>query len=60
MISFIVEVIRKELKFKKEKLRKAYRASNKDPGQLDTKEWENTLADETDFPQIGEVLLDKS
>jgi hypothetical protein len=48
MSGFVAEAIRKELELKKEELRKAYRSANKDPGQLDAKDWEPTLSDGTE------------
>ena len=45
MSGFVAEAIRKELEIKKDELRKAYRSAKKDTGQLETKEWEGTVAD---------------
>lgn len=43
---FVADAIRKELEAKKEVLRKAYLAANKDEGQLEaTEEWQGTLGD---------------
>jgi hypothetical protein len=45
---FVARAIRKEIEVKKEELRKAYRASRKDQGQLETKEWDSTIGDGSD------------
>ncbi len=45
MSFFVSEAIRKELELKKEDLRKAYRAANKDLGQLEAAEWDTTIND---------------
>jgi metal-responsive CopG/Arc/MetJ family transcriptional regulator len=46
---FVANAIRKELKAKKDELRKAYIDANKDEGQIETtNEWQSTLADGTD------------
>jgi hypothetical protein len=45
MSGFVSEAIRKELELKKEELRKAYRSSANDPGQLEAKEWDTTSSD---------------
>ncbi len=42
---FVSEAIRKELELKKNDLRKAYQRANKDEGQMEAKEWEDTLSD---------------
>lgn len=42
---FVAEAIRKELELRKQELRKAYRSSAKDQGQLEAKEWEITASD---------------
>ncbi len=49
MSQFVSNAIRKELEFKKEELRKAYLAANKDEGQQEAMdEWESTIGDGTD------------
>ena len=49
MSQFVSNAIRKELASKKEELRKAYLAANKDPGQREAMdEWQNTLGDGSD------------
>jgi metal-responsive CopG/Arc/MetJ family transcriptional regulator len=46
---FVADAIREKLEAKKQELRDAYIAMNKDPGQIEAmKEWENTLADGID------------
>lgn len=46
---FVADAIRKELKVKKDELRKAYLAANEDEGQLEaTEEWQSTLGDGAD------------
>lgn len=46
MSQFVSDAIRKELMSKKEELRRAYIAANKDHGQTEAlSEWENTLSD---------------
>jgi len=46
---FVADAIREKLETKKQKLRDAYTAMNKDPGQIEAmKEWKNTLADGID------------
>jgi hypothetical protein len=45
MSVFVAEAIRKELEIKKEELRKAYRSSVKDQGQLEAKEWDVAVND---------------
>ena len=49
MSRFVSDAIRKELLSKKEELRKAYLAANKDAGQKEAmSEWENTVDDGSD------------
>lgn len=49
MSQFVSDAIRKELKSKKEELRQAYLAANKDQGQKEAMvEWENTIGDGSD------------
>ncbi len=49
MSQFVTDAIRKELASKKEGLRQAYQAANKDQGQREAMvEWENTLNDGSD------------
>ena len=49
MSRFVAEAIRKDLQAKKEELRQAYIATNKDIGQKETtKEWETTTGDGSD------------
>lgn len=49
MSQFVSEAIRKELAFKKEELKQAYRASNQDEGQKEAMaEWKSTLDDGSD------------
>ena len=49
MSQFVSDAIRKELAAKKEELRQAYLASNKDEGQQEASvEWENTVGDGSD------------
>lgn len=46
---FVAEAIRKELKARKDKLRKAYLDANEDIGQFEaTEEWQGTLGDAAD------------
>jgi hypothetical protein len=46
MSQFVSDAIRKELASKKEELRQAYLAANKDQGQLEAAvEWESTVGD---------------
>lgn len=46
---FVADAINEKLETKKQELRDAYIAMNKDPGQTEAlKEWENTLADGID------------
>lgn len=49
MSRFVSEAIRKELKAKKEELRRSYQQANEDEGQEDAiKDWENTIADDAE------------
>ena len=49
MSQFVSDAIRKELTSKKEELRQAYLAANKDLGQLEAAvEWESTVGDGSD------------
>jgi metal-responsive CopG/Arc/MetJ family transcriptional regulator len=46
---FVADAISEKLEAKKQELRDAYIAMNKDPGQIEAmKEWENTVADGID------------
>ncbi|MGC2595066.1 MAG: hypothetical protein WA347_02155 [Rhabdochlamydiaceae bacterium] len=46
---FVSDAIRKELASKKEELRQAYLAANKDQGQVEAAvEWESTVSDGSD------------
>lgn len=46
---FVAEAIKKELKEKKEELRKAYMSANEDAGQIEAaQEWQSTLGDGID------------
>lgn len=46
---FVANAIRKELKTRKDELRKAYLAANQDEGQIEaTDEWQSTLSDGLD------------
>ncbi len=46
---FVADAINEKLEAKKQDLRDAYIAMNKDPGQIEAmKEWENTVADGID------------
>ena len=59
MNQFVSDAICKELELKKEELKKAYTAANKDDGQREAMvEWESTIGDGSE--QARQYLLGKS